>query len=185
VNLHYVMRVLAACLLRYLLVRKVRSEGKFMHKVKKILAPTDLTDTSIAGIGHALETARDASAEVLVYHVIDLGDPFQDKRMRPGPYRDMLENGGRVLDRFLVQHFADCIDLVEVRQAVEFGEPYRNIVRKAAEEGVDMIFMSTHGRTGIDRFMWGSIAEKVVARAPCAVVVVPRRGREIVTAKAA
>lgn len=88
-------------------------------------------------------------------------------------------------DRFLAQHFADCIDLVEVRQAVEFGEPFRNIVRKAAEEGVDMIVMSTHGRTGIDRLMWGSIAEKVVAHAPCAVVVVPRRGREIGTAKAA
>ena len=156
-----------------------------MHKTKKILAPTDLTDTSIAGIGYALEAARNASAEVLVYHVIDLGDPFQDKRIRPGPYRDMLENGRRVLDRFLAQHFADCIDLVEVRQAVEFGEPYRNIVRKAAKEGVDMIVMSTHGRTGIERLMWGSIAEKVVAHAPCAVVVVPRRGRGIGTAKAA
>ncbi len=171
--------------MRYLLVRKVRSEGEFMHRVKKILAATDLTDTSLTGIRYALEAARDASAEVLVYHVIDVGDPFRDKRMRAGPYRDMLENGRRVLDRFLAEHFVDCIDLVEVRQAVEFGDPYRNIVRKATEEGVDMIVMSTHGRTGIDRFMWGSVAEKVVAHAPCAVVVVPRRGREVGTAKAA
>ena len=156
-----------------------------MHRVKKILAPTDLTDVSMAGIGYALDAARDASAEVLVYHVIDIGDPFLDRGARLGPYRDILENGRRVLDRFLAEYFADCIDLVEVRQAVEFGEPYRNIVRKAQEENVDMIVMSTHGRTGIDRFMWGSIAEKVVAHAPCAVVIVPRRGREMGTAKAA
>jgi nucleotide-binding universal stress UspA family protein len=168
-----------------LLVDENSSEqGGFMHKVKKILAPTDLTDTSIAGIRYALETARDGNAEVLVYHVIDVGDPFQEERMRLGPHRDMLENGRRVLDKFLAEHFAELIDLVEVRQAVEFGEPYRNIVRKAAEEGADMLVMSTHGRTGMDRLMWGSIAEKVVAHAPCAVVVVPR-SREIGTARAA
>jgi hypothetical protein len=66
---------------------------------------------------------------------------------------------------FSPEHFADCIDLVEVRQVVEFGAPYKNIVEIAASEGVDMIVMSTHGRTGVDHFILGSTAEKVVARA--------------------
>ena len=155
-----------------------------MYKVKRILAPTDFSDLSIAGVRYALEAARDASAEVVVYHVIDLGGVLAG---RPGfgPHRDMLENSRRVLDRFVAEHFADCIDLVEVRHAVEFGVPDKNIVELAANEGVDMIVMSTHGRTGIDRFILGSVSEKVVAHAPCPVLVVPRRGREGATAKAA
>lgn len=153
-----------------------------MYRVKKILAPTDFSDLSIAGIRYALETARDTSAEVVVYHVIDLGGAFAD-RPGLGPPRDMLENSRRVLDRFVAEHFADCIDLVEVRQVVELGAPDKNIVELAANEGVDMIVMSTHGRTGIDRFLLGSVSEKVVAHAPCPVLVVPRRERT--TAKAA
>jgi universal stress protein A len=174
---------------RYVFCARIDSEEfavaeVFMYRVKKILAPTDFSDLSIAGIRYALETARDASAEVLVYHVIDLGSTLPDSRASVGPYRDMLENSRRVLDRFLAEHFADCIDLVEVRQAVELGAPYKNIVEKAAEEGVDMIVMSTHGRTGVDPFILGSVAEKVIARAPCPVLVVPR-WREMETAKAA
>jgi nucleotide-binding universal stress UspA family protein len=101
------------------------------------------------------------------------------------PYRDLLEESRRLLDKFLAENFADRIDLVEVRQVVEFGAPYKNIVDLAASEGVDMIVMSSHGRTGIDHLILGSIAEKVVAHAPCPVLIVPRRGREATTAKAA
>ena len=155
-----------------------------MYRVKKILAPTDFSDLSMAGIRYALEAARDSSAEVIVYHVIDLGGAFQN-RPDLGPYRDMLENSRRLLDRFHAENFAECIDLGEVRQVDEIGTKYKNIVEKAAEEGVDMIVMSTHGRTGMDRFILGSVAEKVVARAPCPVLVVPRRRREIGAAKAA
>lgn len=156
-----------------------------MHKVKKILAPTDFSDLSKAGIRYALETARDASAEVLVYHVIDLGSTFENRRVDFGPCRDMLANSRVVLDRFLAEHFPDCIDLVEVRQIVEFGAPYKNIVEMAASEGVDLIVIATHGRIGIDRFILGSVAEQVVARAPCPVLIVPPRRREGTTAKAA
>lgn len=52
----------------------------------------------------------------------------------------------------------------------EFGTPQKNIVEKAAEEGVDMIVMSTHGRTGLNHIIMGSVAEKVVARATCPVL---------------
>jgi nucleotide-binding universal stress UspA family protein len=156
-----------------------------MNKVKKILAPTDFSDLSKAGISYALETARETGAEVVAYHVIDLGSAFENRRANFGPCRDMLANSRAVLDRFLAEHFADCIDLVEVRQVVEFGAPYKNIVDIAANEGVDLIVISTHGRTGIDRFILGSVAEQVVAHAPCPVLIVPPRRREGTTAKAA
>ena len=80
-----------------------------MGKIKKILAPTDFSELSKIGIRYALEAARDVSAEVLVYHVIDFGGDWTNVRAGNPPYRDMLENSRQVLDRFLASHFADCI----------------------------------------------------------------------------
>lgn len=156
-----------------------------MPRLKKILAPTDFSEVSKLGVRYALEMARDESAEVIVYHVIDFGADWHNRGAAYLRNRNLFENCRRVIDRFLAQNFADCIDLVEVRQVVEFGATYKSIVEKAATEGVDMIVMSTYGRTGVDHFMMGSTAEKVVARASCPVLVIPRRGREETTAKAA
>ena len=52
----------------------------------------------------------------------------------------------------------------------EVGEQYRDIVRKAADERADLIVMSTHGRTGLEQVMLGSVTAKVVARATCPVL---------------
>ena len=153
-----------------------------MGRIKKILAPTDFSEVSTRGLRYALEMAWDSSAEVIVYHVIDFSMDWHIGGADYAHNRNPLENCRRVLDKFLAENFPD---LVEVRQVVEFGAPYKSIVKKAASEGVDMIVMSTYGRTGVDHFMLGSTAEKVVARATCPVLVIPRRGREETTAKAA
>ena len=146
-----------------------------MAGMKKILAPTDFSDLSKLGIRHALEMARDMSAEVIVYHAVDVGGSWKTMRSELRLPRDVIETNRKVLGKFLRDHFADCMDLVEVRQMVEFGAPDRNIVEVAEKENVDLIVMSTHGRTGIDHVILGSVTEKVVARAPCPVLVVPRR----------
>jgi nucleotide-binding universal stress UspA family protein len=156
-----------------------------MTRVRKILAPTDFSDLSKVGIRYALEMARDLCAEVIVYHAIDVGEQWTKRRTKIPPHCDILQDSRRLLDRFLAENFADSIDLVEVRQVVEFGRPYKNIVESAATEGVDIIVISTHGRTGIDHLILGSVAEKVVARAPCPVLVIPRHERRTTTAQAA
>lgn len=148
-----------------------------MPRVKKILAPTDFSELSKLGIRYALEMARDVSAEVIVYHAIDLGEEWKGLRSELTPYHDMLNDTRQMLDRFIGDNFADRIDLVEVQRLVEFGSSYKNIVDLAEKENVDMIVMSTHGRTGLDHMILGSVTEKVVARAPCPVLVVPRRAR--------
>ncbi len=144
-----------------------------MPKVKRILAPTDLSDLSKRGIRYALEMARDSSAEVIVYHIVDLGEEKFERRDMYGPYHDMLEDHRRILDKFLHDSFADCIDLVEVRQIVEFGRSFKNIVEMADHEDADMIVMATHGRTGLNHVILGSVAEKVVARSTRPVLVIP------------
>ena len=156
-----------------------------MTKVKKILAPTDLSEVSKLGLRHALELARQDGAEVIVYHVIDFDADWSRQRADFGPTRHLLVRSRQALDNFLAANFADCIDLVEVRQVIEFGAPHKSIAEKAAGEAVDLIVMSTHGRTGVDHFILGSVAEKVVARAPCPVLIVPRRAAEAVLDRAA
>jgi nucleotide-binding universal stress UspA family protein len=156
-----------------------------MVRIKRILAPTDFSELSKVGIRYAMEIARDVSAEVVVYHAIDVGGEWKDRPPEVAAYHDMLEESRQLLDRFLADNFADCIDLVEVRCAVEFGTPHKNIVEKAADEDVDMIVMSTHGRTGLNHIIMGSVTEKVVARATCPVLVVPHDGRRPAQAAAA
>jgi nucleotide-binding universal stress UspA family protein len=152
---------------------------------RKILAPTDFSEISKAGVRYALEMARGTDAEVHVYHTLDVGGEWKDRPPEVAAYHDMLAESRIALDKFLADNFPDCINLVEVRCSAEFGTPHLNIVEKAESEGSDMIVMSTHGRTGIDHLILGSTTEKVVARANCPVLVVPRRGRDGNIVKAA
>lgn len=156
-----------------------------MSKVKTILAPTDFSEISKIGLRHAFELARKESAEVIVYHAIDFDNGWPDRGAVYGGPRNLLSGCRAVLDRFLAENFADCLDLVEVRQVVEFGAPDKSIAGKAADENADIIVMATHGRTGMDHFMLGSVAEKVIARARCPVLIVPLRAADQAAVQAA
>jgi len=156
-----------------------------MERVKKILAPTDFSELSRVGLRYALNMARELNAEVIVQHVISVGEDWFSEHQEFSPVRDLLPEQERLLDKFLRDNFADCINLIEVRQKVEVGLPQANIVDMAAREKVDMIVMSTHGRTGLSHMMLGSVTEKVVGHASCPVLVIPAIDRKRVMARAA
>jgi nucleotide-binding universal stress UspA family protein len=156
-----------------------------MEKVKKILAPTDFSELSCVGLRYALEMARNQGAEVIVHHVIAVGDDWFSRHAEFSPVRDLISEQQRSLDQFLREKFADFMNLVEIRQVVEIGVPHANIVERAEREGADMIVMSTHGRTGLGHMLLGSVTEKVVARAPCPVLAVPSTERKKIVPEAA
>jgi len=156
-----------------------------MDRIKKILAPTDFSDLSRVGLRFALDMARELNAEVIVQHVIPVGEDWFSEHREFSPVRDLLPEKEQLLDKFLRDNFADCINLLEVRQKVEVGVPQANIIDMAAREGVDMIIMSTHGRTGLSHVLLGSVTEKVVGRALCPVLVIPSIDRKKVMAQAA
>lgn len=145
-----------------------------MERIKKILAPTDLSELSQEGLRHALEMVNSEGGEVIVYHVIE----YEEAALKDeGFYSEslgkwLLEQRKRLLNEFLRENFADLIGKVRVRQEVEVGVPHTWIVKKAAQEKVDMIVMSTHGRTGLLHMLIGSVTEKVVRRASCPVLSV-------------
>jgi nucleotide-binding universal stress UspA family protein len=60
-----------------------------------------------------------------------------------------------------------------MRQVVDAGQPFGAIVDCAEKEGVDLIVMSSHGRSGLSRMLIGSVTDKVLRGSPCPVLVVP------------
>jgi nucleotide-binding universal stress UspA family protein len=139
-------------------------------KVKKILAPTDLSEMSQAGLRHALELAKSEGAEVLVYHVVGPTEEWLTRHDEFYTFDRLVENHKRMLAQFLKITFGDLLAQVSVRQEVALGVPYRMIVEKAGEEKVDLIVMSTHGWSGLFHVLIGSVTERVVSRAPCPVL---------------
>jgi universal stress protein A len=152
-----------------------------MTKLKKILAPADMSSLCISGIRLAFELAQWQQAEVLIYNVLTVEEtPFPQgteewvaQQTELPKLKKSLDGRRKLLDDFISKEFADLIGNANVRQEVEIGTPYKRIVDKAAAEGVDMIVMSTHGRTGLAHMLIGSVTERVLRRAPCPVLAVP------------
>jgi nucleotide-binding universal stress UspA family protein len=148
----------------------VRQEEVAVTKVKKILAPTDLSKLSRAAVRYALEMAREQDAEVIAYHVISEDGDWFSKDDGLNPASAFVPQLKERLHEFIRENFADMVGKVNITEVVEAGVPYNKIVAKAEEERADLIVMSTHGRTGFEQFMLGSVTAKVVARAGCPVL---------------
>jgi nucleotide-binding universal stress UspA family protein len=141
-----------------------------MIKASKIFAPTDLSPLSRPAVRHALEIGLEQGAEVIVYYVISAdgdwfgaGDPLD-------PASVLVPRQKELLREFVKENFADLVGKVKITEVVETGTPYNKIVTKAEDEKADLIVMSTHGRTGIEQIMMGSVTARVVARAGCPVL---------------
>jgi nucleotide-binding universal stress UspA family protein len=150
-----------------------------MNKIKKILAPTDLSELSRAGVRYALETAAATGSEVIVYNVVGFHEALPYYEFENAYLADqlptveeVLEDHRKYLAKFLQENFADLTAGVKVRLEVAVGTPYQKMVEKAAQENVGLIVMSTHGRTGLFHTLIGSVAEKVVRLAACPVLTV-------------
>ncbi len=143
-----------------------------MSRIKKIIAPTDLSELSLVGVQRALEMASSDGAEVIVYHVIDHkeANPHDEGFYTESLGKWLYEDRKTFLGQFLSENFPDLVPQTRIRQEVDIGVPDKRIVEKAREEGADMIVMSTHGRSGLLHMLMGSVTEKVVRRATCPVL---------------
>jgi|SRR5215471_9879257 len=139
-------------------------------KVSKIIAPTDLSNLSRAALRYAFELALEQGAEVIVYNVISEDGEWFDKDDELNPVKALVPQQRQRLAQFVKECCGEFAAKVKLQEVVEVGVPYRDIVRKAADESADLIVMSTHGRTGLEQVMLGSVTAKVVARATCPVL---------------
>ena len=156
-----------------------------MSKIRTILAPTDYSVLSVSGLRYAFESAFETGAELIVLHVVDMGDDWFSIPKNFDPVRTLMTEQKEFLDKFLREKFAEFMNLVEVRQKIELGTAYSNIAEMAEREAVDVVMMSTHGRTGLDHILLGSVTEKVIAHAPCPVLAIPAPKRHETLSQAA
>lgn len=145
-----------------------------MVEFQHILCPTDFSESAQTALTYAGELARSHRARLTVLHVVPtfdpmpvgaagLGDPLEvvypvSRDEVLGELRAVAERAGAPRDAAL---------------AVDAGDPCGAIRDRAIEIRADLIVMGTHGRSGVERLVIGSVTETVLRKAPCPVLVVP------------
>lgn len=141
-----------------------------MIRLERILHPTDFSDASLRAAEYAVEFAKRFGARLYLLHVIE--DPLPTIAALGGyaPSREELQSfAATALSTWL-----DAFDTgsVAVERAYVHGHPFPEIVRFARDRTMDLIVIGTHGRGFSPHLLMGSVAEKVVRKAPCPVLSV-------------
>ncbi len=142
-----------------------------MH-ICHILVPTDFSDGSQRAFETAIDMARDSGAQLTVLHVHHVPvNVFPDVilPMSPDLLRDIEHSVDLVLARWRDQAAGAGV-VADVRTTI--GNTADEICKAADEIGADLIVIGTHGRGGLSHALLGSVAEKVVRKAPCPVLTV-------------
>jgi nucleotide-binding universal stress UspA family protein len=142
----------------------------------RILIPTDGSGPSEAAVKVGLELARSLQAKVTLLYVVE---PVVARILigpEPAAYypqlnRDLVEAGRQALER--AEEFAQYLG-VPVETELKLGSAPQVILETADQH--DLIVMGTHGRSGLDRFLLGSVTQKVLQRSPRPVLVVHQTG---------
>lgn len=150
--------------------------------ISKILCPVDFSESSMHALDYAAAFARAHNAELLLLHVT-----------QPLVYGIVEDPGGLNLYQGLEESMQQAAQSkleeveknsreagLEVKTMLILGTPFLEIIGVAKEKTVDLIVLGTHGRSGLSHVLMGSVAERVVRKAPCPVLTVKHPEHEFV-----
>jgi nucleotide-binding universal stress UspA family protein len=141
--------------------------------ITRILVPTDFSATSEVALDYAITVASRFGASLHLLHVVD--DPFVGGAFGSEVYITSVPTMRVHLVDEAETRLCRLLPLcrrVAARSQVRVGRPPEVIREVAEEQGIDLIVMGTHGRTGMAHLLLGSVAEKIVREAPCPVLTV-------------
>jgi len=149
-------------------------------KIQTVLFPTDFSHDNDAALEYASTLAKESGATLHIFHVYDATNlsvaTGEASYLYAVSWEEELEAARKKLGTIRpttagVHHEHHCV----------VGQPDEEIVTFADERKVDLIVMSSHGRSGFSRLLMGSVAESVMRRASCPVLIVkqPARKREV------
>jgi nucleotide-binding universal stress UspA family protein len=153
--------------------------------IRTILLPTDFSECASYAVPFAASFARSSQARLICLHVIEpvlpaVGAtsfaPMTEAVPLPDLSETIAETAARELPQ-LANH--EALAGLETEEIVVHGDPAAEIVRVARTRGVDLIVISSHGRTGWGRWLFGSTAEAVARYATCPVLVVKPPAAEV------
>jgi nucleotide-binding universal stress UspA family protein len=139
--------------------------------IQSILFPTDFSQYNDAALDYASTLAADAGAKLQIVHVHDVRDIStamgEASYHYASSWQEGLEEARKLLNKTL-----PTVPGVACEHHCLTGVPDEEIVAFAADKKIDLIVMASHGRSGITRLLMGSIAEGVMRKASCPVLVV-------------
>lgn len=145
-------------------------------KVRRILAPIDFSESADAVVEWAAHLAEEHGSEIVLLHVYHLPVEFQQVEgaylpadfwtsIKDEASNKLAEHGARLRERGLM-----------VEEITREGYPATVIEEEVGHSRADMVVIGSHGRTGLKHMLLGSIAERVVQRAPCPVLTIKPGG---------
>lgn len=145
-----------------------------MIDIKRVLAPTDFSAHSQKAVRFACALAERLGAELHLVNVLSKiipagPDPLLMPFMPPQFYQENEDRAKETLRNLIQPSWGRPTSLVT---AVRWGSPVEAIVDYSKEQGIDLIVIATHGRTGLSHVLLGSVAERIVREAPCPVLTI-------------
>jgi len=146
-----------------------------MLPAKKILCPTDFSEHSYKAVKAAEELAKELSARLLLVHVVPPVPVSSELQTGPSGYsapasagafniteylKELKAQAEKSLDEVVKNKIKKDIDIEKV--VLTGGEESDEINKFAEDKDIDLIVISTHGRTGLERLVFGSVAEKII-----------------------
>lgn len=155
-----------------------------MISIKQLLVPTDFSEPSEVALRYGKALAETFQAKLHLIHVLDenaLIYPWtspEGSTLTLGAARVELEHA--VQDRLNHVLTAEERDKYSAQMVTLIGSPFLEIINYAKSQNIDLIVMGTHGRGPIAHMLMGSVAEKVVRKAPCPVLTVRHPEHEFI-----
>jgi universal stress protein A len=147
-----------------------------MFEPKRILVPTDFSEHSDKALNEAIDIAGKYNSKIYLLHVIDkqvqqcavdycLSEADVEKLEADSVNwsSDMLKKEASKLNK---------ADAVEIEFDIKKGDPYHEIIKEEKDKDIDLVVMSSFGRTGLKKFMLGSVADKVIRNSTSQVLMV-------------
>ena len=142
-----------------------------MADFKKILVPVDFSDNSRKILRSAADLAARFKAELAVVYVVQNFDDYSGFFVPHVPIAQFEEEMVRNAEEKMQSFVKECLEVgTPVQTRVLAGDVAETIVDHAARTGIDLIVMGTHGYKGLERILFGSVAEKVIKTAVCPVL---------------
>lgn len=135
-----------------------------------ILVPTDGSQEMSAVVSQAIDLASMCGATLYVLHVVDERAYYSVPEGAREQVRDTLREDAESFTKAVAERALEAG--LDVGREVRWGDPAPAILSFAVENGIELIALGTHGRTGYERYLLGSVAEKVVRMSPMPVLAV-------------
>lgn len=147
-----------------------------MKKISKIICALDLSQHSGLVADYAVMMAKAFDAEILAVYAAPALTQYVGFHVPPSSIEnfvgEIVAGAEKTMEEFVAEHFKD----VKATGTVVNGYAAEEILNLVERSGADLIIMGTHGRKGIDRILFGSVAEKIVKSAAVPVMTVRPQG---------